>query len=606
MTTTEPMPRVSGSYSGVSGRDVGHAGDVEETGTRSRLQETIETLRVALVDAPLPLELPGAEQARHARHSLVDQLDDYVLPRLREIDAPLLAVVGGSTGAGKSTLVNSIVGTEVSPAGVLRPTTRSPVLVHHPDDEHWFTSTRILPSLARVTGATPDAGSLHLVTSSSLPPGLALLDAPDIDSVVTANRELAAQLLAAADLWVFVTTAARYADAVPWDLLRSARERSAAVSVVLDRVPPEALEEVTAHLARMLADRGLGEAPLFVVPEAITVDGLLPPDVVAGIKGWLSGLAADATARYTVIRKTLDGALASISPRVRLLISEVDAQARAARDLRSAVTSAYAAAVDEVDAGLADGSVLRGEVLARWQEYVGTGELLRGLEARVGRLRDIITARLQGRPDPADDVKVALGTGVEALVRAAADSAAESTALTWRATPGGASLLAMADDPESLRRSSSTLTERSRRTVRDWQGFVLDLVRSEGGARRSTARYLSFGVNGAALAVMIAVFASTGGLTGAEVVVAGGATALSQKLLEAVFGDQAVRSLAQRARADLRERVTVLLREEADRYHALLADTGLVVDDGRARPDPLAASRPVSAALSDVEQERSR
>jgi hypothetical protein len=600
------MPRV-GAYSRVSGRPVGHAGDVEDTGTRSRLQETIENLRVALVDAPLPLDLSGAPQARYARHALVDQLDDYVLPRLREIDAPLLAVVGGSTGAGKSTLVNSVVGTEVSPAGVLRPTTRSPVLVHHPDDEHWFTSTRILPGLARVTGATADAGSLHLVTSSSLPAGLALLDAPDIDSVVTANRELAAQLLAAADLWVFVTTAARYADAVPWELLRSARERSAAVSVVLDRVPPEAIDEVTAHLARMLADRGLGEAPLFVVPESTpTVDGLLPPEVVAGVKGWLSGLAADATARYAVIRKTLDGALASISPRVRLLISEVDAQARAARDLRNAVTSAYAAAVDEVDAGLSDGSVLRGEVLARWQEYVGTGELLRGLEARVGRIRDVITARLQGRPDPADDVKVALGTGVEALVRAASDSAAESTALTWRATPGGPSLLATADDPDSLGRSSAALTERSRRTIRDWQGFVLDLVRTEGGARRSTARYLSFGVNGAALAVMIAVFASTGGLTGAEVVVAGGATALSQKLLEAVFGDQAVRTLAQRARADLRERVTVLLHEEADRYYTLLAKTGLVVDDGRSQPDPLAASRPLAAALNDVEQETSR
>jgi Dynamin family len=580
--------------------------DVEDTGTQSRLQEAIETLRVTLVDAPLPLELPGTVPARQSRHALVGQLDDYVLPRLREIDAPLLAVVGGSTGAGKSTLVNSVVGTEVSPAGVLRPTTRSPVLVHHPEDERWFTSTRILPGLARVTGASPDPGTLHLVASSSLPPGLALLDAPDIDSVVTANRELAAQLLAAADLWVFVTTAARYADAVPWDLLRSARERSAAVSVVLDRVPPEAMDEVTAHLARMLADRGLGEAPLFVIPETTMADGVLPPDVVAGVKGWLSGLAADATARYAVIRRTLDGALASIAPRVRLVISEVDAQARAARDLRSAVISAYAAAVDEVDAGLSDGSVLRGEVLARWQEYVGTGELLRGLEARVGRIRDFITARLQGRPDPTDEVKVALGTGVEALIRAAADSAAESTTLTWRATTGGASLLATADEPEELGRSSSALAERARRTIRDWQGFVLDLVRTEGGARRSTARYLSFGVNGAALAVMIAVFASTGGLTGAEVVVAGGATALSQKLLEAVFGDQAVRSLAQRARADLRERVSVLLRQDADRYHELLAKTGLVVDDGRDRPDPLAASRPLSVALADVEQERSR
>ena len=50
------------------------------------------------------------------------------------MDAPLLMVVGGSTGAGKSTLVNSLVGADVSPAGVLRPTTRAPVLVCHPAD----------------------------------------------------------------------------------------------------------------------------------------------------------------------------------------------------------------------------------------------------------------------------------------------------------------------------------------------------------------------------------------------------------------------------------------------------------------------------------------
>ena len=42
------------------------------------------------------------------------------------------------------------------------------------------------------------------------------MDAPDVDSVVEDNRDLAATLLAGADLWIFVTTAARYADAVPW------------------------------------------------------------------------------------------------------------------------------------------------------------------------------------------------------------------------------------------------------------------------------------------------------------------------------------------------------------------------------------------------------
>ncbi len=52
------------------------------------------------------------------------------------------------------------------------------------------------------------------------------------------NRSLAAQLLAAADLWLFVTSAARYADQVPWGFLKQAADRSAAVAIVLDRTPP--------------------------------------------------------------------------------------------------------------------------------------------------------------------------------------------------------------------------------------------------------------------------------------------------------------------------------------------------------------------------------
>ena len=152
-----------------------------------------------------------------------------------QIDAPLLTVVGGSTGAGKSTLVNSLVGERVSEPGVLRPTTRSPVLVHHPDDAAWFDQQRILPDLERTTRATADPGALQLVASTAIPQGLALLDAPDIDSVEERNRSLAAQLLAAADLWLFVTSAARYADQVPWGFLKQAAERSAAVAIVLDR-----------------------------------------------------------------------------------------------------------------------------------------------------------------------------------------------------------------------------------------------------------------------------------------------------------------------------------------------------------------------------------
>jgi hypothetical protein len=79
-------------------------------------------------------------------------------------------------------------------------------------------------------------------------------------------------------------------------------------------------------------------------------------------------------------------------------------------------------------------------------------------------------------------------------------------------------------------------------------------------------------VNGAGAVVMVAVFAHTGGLTGGEIAVAGGTTAVGQRVLEAVFGDAAVRSLATRAREDLQRRADALLRYEQDRFDDRVAE----------------------------------
>jgi len=108
-----------------------------------RLLAALTDLRAAVADARLPLDTGDAEAARALARRVREQLDDHLLPRVRQLGAPLLAVVGGSTGAGKSTLVNSLLRAEVSPSGVIRPTTREPVLVHHPDEGAWFAGDRV-------------------------------------------------------------------------------------------------------------------------------------------------------------------------------------------------------------------------------------------------------------------------------------------------------------------------------------------------------------------------------------------------------------------------------------------------------------------------------
>ncbi|MBM7789555.1 dynamin family protein [Tenggerimyces flavus] len=542
------------------------------------LYQALVRLHACLENARLPLQLPDVDEARRLQREMASQIRDYALPRLARIEAPLLAVVGGSTGAGKSTLVNTLVGRRVSETGVLRPTTRSPVVVHNPKDAEWFSSGEILPDLPRSTGAEGDPGSLRLVPEKTIPQGLAILDAPDIDSVVTANRDLAAQLLAAADLWLFVTSATRYADAVPWGFLKAAAERSAAVAVVLDRVPEQGKDDIRKHLAQMLAERGLGKSPLFAVPESDTDrQGLLPPVAVAPVKSWLGQLAGDAAARAQVVRQTLDGAVRSFAQRTPTVADALDAQLEAVKQLREDARQGYAAAVDVVDDASKDGSMLRGEVLARWQEFVGTGEIMRSLEAQIGRIRDRIAAAIRGRPKPGEDLTEALGHGLEAVIQDAADHAAERVEAAWRANPAGRPLLSQT---HNLAASSPELKERAAEAVRAWQVYLLDLVGEEGQSKRTTARFLSFGVNGLGLVLMIVVFAHTGGLSGAEAGIAGGTSILAQRILEAVFGDQAVRDLTTKARDNLRDRVRHLMDRERGRYDAALDGLGLTDELG--------------------------
>lgn len=376
---------------------IGHSSHVVTLDVRPQLLDALSALRDRVAAARFPLPLAGAPRARANRDELLAQLDDYLVPRLKEPEAPLLAVVGGSTGAGKSTLVNSLVGRRVTEAGVLRPTTRNPVLVCHPEDHHWFSGMRVLPDLTRVwvtehdpadelmLSAEDSARVLRVETADTLPCGLALLDAPDIDSLIADNRVLAAQLICAADIWVMVTTAARYADAVPWHLLRTAKEYDATLVTVLDRVPHQVVSEVSRQYGALLTKAGLGDVPRFTVPElpeSAWGGGLLPATAVAPLRTWLSQQALDPGAREHAVARTAHGLLDSLKVRMPELANAAAAQYAAALRLTNAVDSAYDSEYARVRSRLQAGAVLAGDALKRWRAFPldsTAGELLDSL-----------------------------------------------------------------------------------------------------------------------------------------------------------------------------------------------------------------------------------
>lgn len=447
---------------------------------RSPVLDVVIDLETDVRSAAFPLELPGAAHLRELRDRLATQISVHLLPRLRQAVGPAVVVVAGATGTGKSTLVNSLVGEEVSPAGVRRPTTRQPVLVAGPAD-------------VALLAEHPLAALARQAPSEGAPAGVALVDAPDLDSVGK-DRALGSQLLEAADLWVFVTTAARYGDAIPWRVLTDARARGVSTAVVLNRVPRASLAAVRAHLLERLDALGLGSAPLFIVPDVGPHDGLLPAETVAELRAWFR-LVGSRHQSDGIVRRTNRAVWASLREDLLTLAAGMSAQADAAAALDRAAAEAVEAPAAAVAEALEAGTAGRGAPTTRWLAAASTGGPLAVLLTGQGRIRRgwrgrALAARTAAATQLGAEADAALATLLADALREADDAVRQA----WRALPGAAGIAVTRTDADAAAGD----------VVEAWARWVADAVTEERPealdrtGRAALVRAAAAGVAGAA------------------------------------------------------------------------------------------------------------
>ncbi|MGE3163590.1 MAG: hypothetical protein AB7O52_01640 [Planctomycetota bacterium] len=168
--------------------------------------------------------------------------------RALRTDAPILTILFGPTGAGKSTLFNGIVGRTVSPAGAIRPCTTRPIGVAAPHVVEFFRADEIL-------ARSPLAIDWHPAREAESWLGhQALVDTPDFDGVEVANRHTANVLAERAERAILVVSPDKYADASVWDQIEALLPLGKLTATIFNK------DEGSAALGdfrELLAQRGL-------------------------------------------------------------------------------------------------------------------------------------------------------------------------------------------------------------------------------------------------------------------------------------------------------------------------------------------------------------
>jgi len=401
------------------------------------LRDELARLGELFAEAKLGLLTAAPSSVVETRDSLERMIRDYLVPRLADPEAPIVAVVAGPSGSGKSTLLNSLAQDRIGHAGVRRPTTVNPVLWAHRDHSSRYWNEFV----ARVRRRIGSAAEV-VIGDDRLTANLTLIDTPPVDWISPSGGRPALDLLALADLCVFVTSPARYADAAPWEFLQEVRWRGIPLIFVMNRLPadPDQQTALLEHLAAHLHARGLLNEPdasiLFTVTEG-TVEprhGGLDPAVVSDLREKLEKISDPAVCRG-VVESNAYSSVHNLVDRAGRLVEALDENATTATLLESMVMVQYTVGWAGMKNMVEHGELAELAAHKTWSKAVAD-------------LTSILTHR----------------TGLAA--RAAAEA--------WAGSEVGSRLLA--DEGQSLWRHTRDTADKTRDSLERWAEEVGDLV----------------------------------------------------------------------------------------------------------------------------------
>lgn len=432
------------------------------------LAERIEALdRAAAVIAPVAPESEGEAVA-----AVLERID-----RRRALSAEH-TIIGffGATGSGKSSLVNTVVGREVTRAAVRRPTTGHPVAAvvgetgADPlldwlgvEDRHLLDGTGA--ALEQAALAVP--GSRRARREDQGAPGIVLLDLPDMDSVEAANRAIVEHMTGMVDVLVWVTDPQKYADAVlHQEFVRPLAGHDAVTVLVLnqiDRIREDERRPVLASLEGIARADGLTSAPVLAT-SATTGDGVeeLRERLVqvARSRGAIAERQrADVTAAATRLRAAAEpaGMAAQSSARERAALTADLAVAARVEPVATAVGASYR--------HRAAGKV--GWPPLRWVRRFRPDPLRR---LGIGQERDANRLERTSLPEPDAATRARASGGV----RRFADSASAGGSDPWRSAVRRAARSREEELPDALDQAVAEADLRARSG--SWWWPVLDVL----------------------------------------------------------------------------------------------------------------------------------